>query len=121
MRPTLAAQAILALAIATLSSGCLAFHTGAMPGEPEHATFTTIDGVRVRYVDQGQGSTVVLIHGFASSLETWDSVIPTLVESGHRVIALDLRGFGWTDRPPGDYSSEAQARLVLALMDQLGV
>jgi pimeloyl-ACP methyl ester carboxylesterase len=114
-------SAVLAIALSTLASGCLAFHTGAMTGEPENATFATIDGVRVRYVDRGEGPAVVLVHGFASSLETWDAVIPLLVESGHRVIALDLRGFGWTDRPPGDYSSEAQARLVLALLDQLGV
>jgi pimeloyl-ACP methyl ester carboxylesterase len=119
--PPALVRALLAIACATLASGCLAFHTGAMPGEPEDATFATLDGVRVRYVDTGRGSPVVLIHGFASSLETWASVTPALVESGHRVIALDLRGFGWTDRPPGDYSSEAQARLVLALMDQLGV
>ena len=112
---------LLLVALATLSSGCLAFHTGAMPGEPDDATFLSIDGVRVRYVDEGTGSPVVLVHGFASSLETWTAVIPELVEHGHRVIALDLRGFGWTDRPPGDYSSEAQARLVLGLMDQLGV
>lgn len=112
---------ILALAIGALTSGCLAFHTGAMQGEPADATFMSIDGVRVRYVDQGSGPAVVLIHGFASSLETWTAVIPALVQSGHRVIALDLRGFGWTDRPPGDYSSEAQARLVLGLLDQLGV
>lgn len=115
------APASLVLAIAALSSGCLAFHTGAMPGEPGDATFASIEGVRVRYVDQGTGSPVVLIHGFASSLETWTAVMPALVAHGHRVIALDLRGFGWTDRPPGDYSSEAQARLVLGLMDQLGV
>jgi pimeloyl-ACP methyl ester carboxylesterase len=44
-------------------------------------------------------------------------VIPKLVKGGHRVLALDLKGFGWTDRPPGDYSPEAQAQLVLALMD----
>lgn len=112
----------IALALASLcSSGCLAFHTGAMPGEPEGATFMNIDGVRVRYVDEGAGSPVVLIHGFASSLETWTAVRPSLVEHGHRVIALDLRGFGWTDRPPGDYSSESQARLVLGLLDRLGV
>lgn len=114
-------RAILATAIATFAPGCLAFHTGAMPGEPADATFVELDGVRVRYVEAGQGTPVVLIHGFASSLETWDAVIPRLVEAGHRVIALDLRGFGWTDRPPGDYSSEAQARLVLALMDHLDV
>jgi pimeloyl-ACP methyl ester carboxylesterase len=64
--------------------------------------------------------TVVLIHGFASALDTWDTVRPVL-EKTHRVIALDLKGFGWTDRPEGDYSPEAQARLVLALMDARGV
>jgi pimeloyl-ACP methyl ester carboxylesterase len=38
-----------------------------------------------------------------------------------RVIAMDLKGFGWTDRPEGDYSPEAQARLVLRLLEQRGV
>jgi pimeloyl-ACP methyl ester carboxylesterase len=62
----------------------------------------------------------VLIHGFASSLETWDLLVPELAKS-HRVISLDLKGFGWTDRPEGDYSPAAQAKLVLALLDKLGV
>ncbi len=66
-------------------------------------------GVRVRYLDEGQGPPVVLIHGFASSLDTWRTVLPVLTRH-HRVIALDLKGFGWTDRPAGDYSPEAQAR-----------
>jgi pimeloyl-ACP methyl ester carboxylesterase len=91
-----------------------------MPGEPKDATFAEVAGARVRYVDVGQGPAVVLLHGFASSLETWDLVIPAL-RSGHRVLALDLKGFGWTDRPPGDYSPLAQARLVLALMDARGI
>lgn len=114
-------RALAAIALAGALSGCLSFHTGAMPGEPGDARFVELDGVRVRYVDEGEGSPVVFVHGFASSLETWDAVIPTVVAAGHRAIALDLRGFGWTDRPPGDYTVEAQARLVLALMDELGV
>lgn len=109
------------LAIALTLSGCISFHAGAMPGEPANATFMTIDGVRMRYVDQGEGSPVVLIHGFASSIENWTAVMPALVADGHRVIAMDLHGFGWTDRAPGDYSSESQARLVLALMDRLDI
>lgn len=108
------------LALAPAASGCLSFHAGTMPGEPEDATYATIDGTRVRYVDEGEGPPVVMIHGFASSLETWAPVIPE-VRVAHRVLALDLKGFGWTDRPPGDYSPEAQARLVLALMDQRGI
>ncbi len=106
--------------LALIASGCLSWHRGAMPGEPRRATFAEIAGARVRYVDRGQGSPVVLIHGFASSLETWDTVLPALARD-HRVLALDLKGFGWTDRPEGDYSPEAQARLVLALLDARGV
>ncbi len=101
-----------------LATGCMpAFHRGAMPGEPKHATFAEVDGVRVRYVDVGKGPAVVLLHGFASSLDTWDGVIPVLSKR-HRVIALDLKGFGWTGRPPGDYSPRAQAKLVFDLLKQ---
>ena len=119
-RVALVMRSLLTLALAPWMSGCLSFHRGSMPGEPADATYTTLEGTRVRYLDEGQGPPVVLIHGFASSIEAWGGVIPVLRER-HRVLALDLRGFGWTDRPPGDYSPEAQARLVLALMDQRGI
>src|SRR5207244_3196530 len=98
---------------ALLSSGCLSYHRGAMPGEPKAARFASVEGARVRFVDTEEGPsekpTVVMIHGFASSLETWTAVTPAVART-HRVIALDLKGFGWTDRPEGDYSPEAQAR-----------
>ena len=103
-----------------LLAGCLSFHAGKMPGEPPKATFAEVEGARVRYVDRGKGPPVVLIHGFASSLDTWDLLLPEL-EKTHRVIAMDLKGFGWTDRPEGDYSPAAEAKLVLALLDKLGV
>ncbi len=105
-----------------LAGGCLAFHQGPMPGEPADATYADVDGVRVRYLDVGpkDAPAVVLLHGFASSLETWTAVVPRLVPA-HRVLALDLKGFGWTDRPEGDYSPAAQARLVFALMDARGI
>lgn len=106
--------------LALALTGCLSFHAGPMEGEPADATYASVEGARVRYVDEGQGDAVVLLHGFASSLETWEAVRPALRER-HRVLALDLKGFGWTDRPPGDYSPAAQARLVLALMDQRGI
>lgn len=101
--------------------GCSSFHEGPLPGAPENATYATVDGVRVRYTDSGgTGAPVVLVHGFASSLETWTTVTPELAKS-HRVIALDLKGFGWTSRPEGDYSPAAQAKLVAGLLDQRGV
>ncbi len=97
-----------------------------MPGEPRDATFATVspDGraMRVRFRDEGpqDAPVVVLLHGFASALETWATVAPRLART-HRVISLDLKGFGWTDRPDGDYSPPAQARLVLAVLDSRGV
>ncbi|MBL8610142.1 MAG: alpha/beta fold hydrolase [Myxococcales bacterium] len=116
---------LLLLGVLTLMpfvTGCLSFHQGPMPGEPKGATFAEVEGARVRYVDTGgEGDAVVMVHGFASSLETWDAVRPAVAEKGKRVIALDLKGFGWTDRPEGDYSPEAQARIVLGLLTQRGV
>lgn len=106
-------------AAVVLATGCMRHHTGPLPGEPADATFAQIDGARVRYTDEGQGPAVVLIHGFASSLETWQDVRPAL--QGHRVVTLDLKGFGWTDRPEGDYSPTVQGRLVLSLLDHLGI
>ena len=120
--------------------GCLSFHKGPMPGEPRDARFADIEGARVRYVDTEaapaaaeprresveapapavEKPTVVLVHGFASAIEAWSPVIPVLAKT-HRVVALDLKGFGWTDRPEGDYSPEAQARILLKLLEQRGI
>lgn len=105
---------------ACLFSGCLSHHRGPLPGEPKRASFQQIGDTRVHYVDRGKGPPVVLIHGFASSLNNWRGVMDAL-DDDHRVIALDLKGFGWTDRPEGDYSPAAQADLVLGLMDALEV
>jgi pimeloyl-ACP methyl ester carboxylesterase len=82
--------------------------------------FATVDGVRVRYVRVGRGgSAVVLLHGFASSIYTWKDVIPALARD-HEVVALDLPGFGWSDQPAG-LSFDLYPRVVLGLMDQLGL
>jgi pimeloyl-ACP methyl ester carboxylesterase len=112
-----------ALSVGTL--GCLEHHKGPLPGEPNKtshgpATHRYVDGARVHYVDVGEGPVVVLLHGFASSTGVWSGVIEDL-RKHHRVIAVDLKGFGWTDRPEGDYSPKAQAALVLSLLRALGV
>jgi pimeloyl-ACP methyl ester carboxylesterase len=122
-RSTLAAV----LATASTLACSPSFHSardGAMPGAPPGATYAEVDGVRLRYLDRPAaaegGEPVVFVHGFASSLETWEGVIPA-VNARHRVLALDLKGFGWSERPEGDYSPEAEAKLVLDLMKQRGI
>ncbi len=99
---------------------CHQFHAGPLPGTPQDAKFQVVEGVRLHYSDTGNGPAVVLIHGFGSSLEIWHAVTPQLSKN-HRVIAVDLKGFGWSARPEGNYSPDEQAKLVLALMSKLGV
>jgi pimeloyl-ACP methyl ester carboxylesterase len=109
------------LAMAALLSGCApSFYDGVPPGAPKNAMYADIGGTRLRFVDEGEGPPVVLLHGFASALDTWRGVMAELSKK-HRVLALDLKGFGWSSRPAGDYSPQAEAQLVLALMDQRNI
>ena len=104
-----------------LLAGCApSFYEGIPPGGPKDAYYAEVGGVHIRFVDEGQGPAVVLLHGFASALDTWRGGMDEL-KKDHRVIALDLKGFGWSSRPAGDYSPQAEAQLVLALMDQRNV
>ena len=112
-----AAQVCLLVLATCCLGGCLAHHKGALPGEPrEQGSYVELEDARVHYIDVGERDAplVVLVHGFASSLNAWAGVTPALVEEGYRVVALDLKGFGWTDRPRGDYSPQAQAELQRA-------
>ncbi|HEY5926643.1 MAG TPA: TIGR04551 family protein [Kofleriaceae bacterium] len=109
-----------ALAAVMLLAACPSFHAAKLPSTPASATFVDVDGVHVHYREQGQGPAVVLIHGYGASLEAWAGVAPVLAAQ-HRVVAVDLKGFGWTSRPDGDYSPAAQAQLVWRVLDKLGV
>ena len=109
-----------ALAAVALLAGCPSYHAGKLPGTPASATFVDVDGASIHYREQGKGPAVVLIHGYGASLESWGGVAPVLA-ANHRVIAIDLKGFGWSTRPEGDYSPAAQAQLVWHVLDKLGV
>jgi pimeloyl-ACP methyl ester carboxylesterase len=112
---------IAAVAAATaLAFGCAGFHGAPLAGAPEGATFVDVDGVHVHYRDAGKGPAVVMIHGYSASIDLWRPVQDALAAQ-HRVIAIDLKGFGWTSRPAGDYSPAAQAALVWGVLDALGV
>jgi pimeloyl-ACP methyl ester carboxylesterase len=62
-----------------------------------------VDGRRISYVDVGDGPTVLLLHGLGHSTHGWRKVIAPIASAGYRVMAVDLPGFGYSDRP-GDYS-----------------
>lgn len=89
--------------------------------------FIEIEGLEVHYKMQGQGEPLyILLHGFGSSLYSWNEVMPLFAGRG-TVVAFDRPAFGLTERPLGDeiqesnpYTIDFQARLVLGMMDALG-
>lgn len=91
-------------------------------GTPFRATYRTVVETRLRIIDSGAGGTpVVFLHGFGASLYTWRKTLPAVAGAGYRVIALDSPGFGLSGKPAGGYHNSDYARVVLALLDSLGV
>lgn len=85
--------------------------------------YRTIDGVRLRLRDTGprDAPAVILLHGFGASLDTWEPWAQEL-STVFRVIRFDLPGFGLTGADPtGDYSDARGMRILLGLMNQLGI
>jgi len=78
-------------------------------------------GARFHLAEAGQGDDpVLLLHGWPQHWYEWRHLMPALADR-HRVLAMDLRGFGWSDAPRGGYLKEEMASDVLAVLDQLGL
>lgn len=86
----------------------------------EYSRFADIDGVRLHYQEKGVGTPLILLHGFTSSTYSWKDVFEPLSRS-FRVITVDLKGFGFSGKPDGDYTRRAQAVLVAHLLDHLKI
>jgi pimeloyl-ACP methyl ester carboxylesterase len=76
--------------------------------------------VRLHVAEAGSGPPVVLLHGWPQHWWCWRHLIEPLART-HRVLVPDLRGFGWSDAPPGDYAKDGLAADVLALLDAEGL
>jgi len=84
----------------------------------------TFDGQSVHYLDEGVGDQAVLfVHGFPFKASMWEPQFPVAVESGRRVVAPDLPGFGRSAVPAdrSAYSIDGYADLVAALVGDLGL
>ena len=111
-----AAIAIAALVRPDIPLEALLPEYGAPPSQ-----FVELEGMRIHYRDEGAGPPLVLLHGFGSSLHTWDGWVRQLTGT-RRLIRLDLPGFGLTGpAPDGDYRAERYVHVVAALLDRLGV
>ena len=70
--------------------------------------FAKVNGVRLRYLIGGQGSAVVLLHGYAETGHMWRSIMPSLAMR-HTVIVPDLRGAGGSAKPASGYDKKTMA------------
>lgn len=69
-------------------------------------------GHRIQYTVMGTGHPLVLVHGFGAAIGHWRKNIPVLAAAGYRVFAIDLLGFGGSDKPPLDYTLELWEQLL---------
>lgn len=81
---------------------------------------TISGGVRISHATVGDGPTVLLLHGFPETRESWQLQVPALIEAGFRVVLVDLRGYGESDRPRRGYDLDTLAADISAVIDDLG-
>jgi pimeloyl-ACP methyl ester carboxylesterase len=110
---------LILLIVALLAAPAAASAQSQLPDQ-----FFDSNGVRIRYVEQGQGPAIVLMHGYTGTADRHflaNGVFANLAKD-HRAIAIDLRGHGKSDKPtvPGAYGEE-MARDVVRLLDHLKI
>lgn len=78
------------------------------------------NGIALHVAELGSGPLIILLHGFPQFWWAWHEQLPPLAEAGYRVCAVDLRGYGSSDKPPRGYDVPTLAADVTALIAALG-
>jgi pimeloyl-ACP methyl ester carboxylesterase len=79
-----------------------------------------VRNIKVGYIDQGQGDVLLLVHGLGSNAKGWSRNIDELARD-HRVIAVDLPGYGYSDKGYYQYSLEFYAQVLKEMLEGLGI
>jgi pimeloyl-ACP methyl ester carboxylesterase len=79
-------------------------------GLREH--YVRLGQYRIRYLEGGSGKPLVLVHGLAARGEDWLALAPALERAGYKIYALDLLGYGRSDRPDVDYSIALESDIL---------
>jgi pimeloyl-ACP methyl ester carboxylesterase len=113
------------LAAAALAVAAFANHRLARRAERENpplGKFVEVDGVRLHYVEQGEGQPLVLLHGNGTMIQDFaSSGLIDLAAKRYRVIVFDRPGYGHSERPRSTvWTADAQAALLGAALEQLG-
>lgn len=82
--------------------------------------YQTVNGIKIHYEEQGKGEPLVLINGLAFPMDLWFAQIEDLSKD-YRVIALDNRGIGQSDKPDEEYSIALMASDAVGLLKALGI
>ena len=90
-----------------------------MEGPWEHR-FVAANGARFHVAEQGEGPIVLLLHGFPQFWWAWRHQMAALAEAGYRACAMDLRGYGASDKPPRGYDTRTSATDVASVLRSLG-
>jgi pimeloyl-ACP methyl ester carboxylesterase len=86
----------------------------------EHLSQIDVVGTKANYVEMGEGPPLVFVHGLSGCWQNWLENIPHFART-HRVIAVDLPGFGASPMPPWDVSIPAYGRFIRDFLERLGV
>jgi haloalkane dehalogenase len=92
-----------------------------LPGYDFEPNYAEVDGLRLHYVDEGEGRPVVCFHGEPTWAFLYRKMVPPLRDAGYRVICPDFAGFGRSDKPTdrGWYSYDRHVELMTAVLDSL--
>jgi pimeloyl-ACP methyl ester carboxylesterase len=90
-----------------------------VPGPWTHREISA-NGIRLHVAEAGGGPLVLLLHGFPEFWWSWRSQLPALADAGLRAVAVDLRGYGDSDKPPRGYDLWTLAGDVAGLVRALG-
>jgi haloalkane dehalogenase len=83
--------------------------------------YVTVDGIRLHYLEGGSGEAVLLLHGWPTSSFLWRNIVDKIAEK-NRVIALDLPGFGFSDKPlDASYSFRFHSRILDGFLGALSI
>ena len=82
--------------------------------------FVGANGTRFHAVEAGSGPLVLLLHGFPEFWWAWHDLLPGIADAGFRAVAVDMRGYGASDKPPRGYDGYTMAADVTGLIRALG-
>jgi pimeloyl-ACP methyl ester carboxylesterase len=84
-------------------------------------TYVDLEGTRLHVQDVGEGTPVVLVSGFGLDHQLWDRQVRVLVDAGHRVLCVDQRGHGLSDKPACGYAVASLVRDLAGVLEHLEI